>query len=237
MPKSVEHPQQTRGIAAGGDAPAWRTRHHVGWVRYFVAVLLAALAVVGCWFALDPQWFAVQASGVNLPEFVLAVSASLVVAAVFFVLSAQVTRAAKETRQATEEAEQRTEEALGELREDVETLKDAVRRRREQRAKQTEKAAQEVTNSPSVEAIDTLLESAAQCGLLDGWMQTSLRDNMVLSFRFVSLEGPQGPPRNGVSVEVIELASISGVGADSGSASWREASGGARQGLRQGGLA
>ena len=210
-PQQPQQPQQPAldaafaATAAGASVPSRQGSGHIGRSRLVVSTFLALLAVAGCWFALDPGSFGTTDIGVSFPEFVLALSASAVIGAVYFALSAQVKRATAETRQATEAVEQRTGEAIEELRDEVATLQGAVAQRSEQRIAETGAAAQTVTSTPTVEALDRLLRSAAERGLMHGPIQTVLQDDLVLTFQRLTMEGQQGPSRGGVHVEVVEL--------------------------------
>ena len=163
--------------------------------------MLALASAAGCAAAAWPATFGLAGEGVPGPDLVLALSASGFVAALFFLLSAQVRRETAAAEDVARAVEERTDAALTSLRQDVRSLKDAISSRSEERLAAVREVADTVAETPTAAAVHDLVVAGLKAGLLDGSVRVHLRGFDVL---VIHLYGPSAEETQGILVGVQE---------------------------------
>lgn len=165
----------------------------VGKWRIGIAAFLALTASGLLYAAVAPSVLGLSTPGVSWPDFFLALGASTAVAAAFFFLAAEFTR-----------AERRTTEAIAGLRTEVTSLKDDLQLRSDRRRVDAERTARRLLEAEDVQSVLELAEAAAARGL-GGNLSVSLGGRRQLSLVTVAVEGPAGPPGSAFYLGIEEV--------------------------------
>lgn len=156
-------------------------RGGIGRGRLVTGVFFGLAALGGSIVAIRPDLLGLDWVPVAGTDFILAMSASGVIAAFYFLLSSQVRRETAEAAEVARDVEHRTEEAIGALRADVHTLRDAISQQDQRRAAATREAAEVVSTAPTTAALRSILDAGSAAGLIQGSLDIWLRDFIVLS--------------------------------------------------------